>query len=353
MKKTTFLICSLAILSCFGTQAQITLTQSDMPKIGDAFQIAGDNAPTVMPGPSGTNKTWNLSALHNNGIDTFSFAAIYAVPYNADFPGANLAEVINLSGYPIYSYYNSSSSSLTTLGIVWPGFTIGLTNPAQTIMSLPATYGTNWVTTYKNINYYSSYTVGYDSSKEVQHAIDADTIDGWGSITTPAATYSKVLREKSITTIISDSTYYRDSATHIWHFETTNPAGVPSETFYWYANGIGSPVAELGLDTVGKMVHTAEYLYKNITGIAQVKNNSSALVYPNPASSSINIVVKSSTQNGYVKVMDITGREVGNSELTYGRVQLNTSTYASGMYIYLITDMNGNLLDKGKFTVTH
>ena len=53
-----------------------------------------------------------------------------------------------------------------------------------------------------------------------------------------------------------------------------------------------------------------------------------------------------------VFVYDITGRELGCSEIKNGSGVLNTSTYSSGIYLYRIADIAGNVIDLGKFVVT-
>jgi len=358
MKKTTFFnaylgLAALAILTFSSVKAQITLTQSDMPHVGDAFQIANDNAPIVNQGAAGTNKTWDLSGLHNQAVDSSIYVAPYATPYASQFPSSNLTEIIVDGGNSIYAYANTGSGALTTISVVLPGFVIGFVSPAETVVSLPATYLTHWSTAYTNTDYYPGEEVGYDSTKEVQHEVEVDTADGYGKVITPAATYANVLRIAAITTILTDSTYFRDSITHIWKFQTTTPSAAPSENFYWYANGKGTPVASLSLNAVGGPITSGNYLYATITGIAKVSNNSTSLIYPNPASNSINIVVNSANANGYIKIIDLAGREIESTSFSNGKAQLNTSAYANGMYLYLVTDMNGNLLDKGKFTVTH
>jgi len=358
MKKTTRFnaslgIAALAVLAFSSVKAQITLTQSDMPRIGDAYQVATDNTPTVTPGSAGANVTWNLSALNNQGVDTSFYVAPYVTPYASQFPSSNLTEIIVDGGNSIYGYLNTSASALTTQSVVFPGFVIGFVSPAETVVALPATYLSHWSTAYTNTDYYPGEEVGYDSTKEVQHEVEVDTVDGWGKVITPAATYANVLRTKVITTVLTDSTYFRDSITHVWKFQTVTSPAAPTENFYWYANGKGSPAASLSLNTVGGATTSGNYLYATITGIGKVSNNLTTEVYPNPASSSINFVLNSGNANGYIKIIDLAGREIEATTFSNGRAKLNTSSYASGMYLYLMTDTSGNLLDNGKFTVTH
>jgi hypothetical protein len=50
-------------------------------------------------------------------------------------------------------------------------------------------------------------------------------------------------------------------------------------------------------------------------------------------------------------VYDIAGRQIGQTEMKNGMAILNTSSFASGIYFYHVTDKSGNILDNGKFSV--
>jgi hypothetical protein len=80
-----------------------------------------------------------------------------------------------------------------------------------------------------------------------------------------------------------------------------------------------------------------------------VKNNVS--IYPNPASSDISI--KCSVAAISVDVMDVTGRKIGNYTMTNNEASVKTSTFAQGIYIYNVIDENNQVINRGKFEVTH
>jgi len=322
--------------------------------MGSTFQVAIDNAPVVTPGSAGTNISWNLSGLHNNGIDTILFAHVYATPYASYFPNANICQIEYSAGSAFYGYFNSGPTALTDVGFVIPGFTVDFYNPLDEIVAVNATYGSSWVSSYRSIQYYPGVQTGFDSSETIAHMIDSAKVDGWGSLTTPATVYGNVLRVNTITTDVIDSFFFRsDTVPHRWYFEGTQAGGVKSQSFEWFAKNIGAPVVTLNLDTARKMVSGGDYIFKTITGIPAVNITPQAVVYPNPSSDYLNILLKSSATEGFIRIMDITGREVEAMPFNYGKVVLNTSTYSAGMYVYSITDISGNLLCEGKFSVVH
>ena len=64
MKKTLLL---LALFATIGLQAQITLTQNEMPSIGDVFLQFDDTVPSaanqLVAFETGANHTWNFATL--------------------------------------------------------------------------------------------------------------------------------------------------------------------------------------------------------------------------------------------------------------------------------------------------
>jgi hypothetical protein len=59
----------------------------------------------------------------------------------------------------------------------------------------------------------------------------------------------------------------------------------------------------------------------------------------------------SSGENEYIKISDITGRELSTAPIYNSQVKMNIFTYASGLYIYTILDKSGNTINRGKFSV--
>lgn len=73
-------------------------------------------------------------------------------------------------------------------------------------------------------------------------------------------------------------------------------------------------------------------------------------VYPNPASSVLNLSATMDASN--VAVFDITGRKLGVYELTNNKVKIETYSYPAGMYFYQLLDQGNKVIHTGKFQVT-
>jgi phosphatidylinositol-3-phosphatase len=92
-----------------------------------------------------------------------------------------------------------------------------------------------------------------------------------------------------------------------------------------------------------------------ISGVNNVAvNNYSFKVVPNPASDMITFNCnRSLAATATISVSDEMGRSIGNYAISGAQLQVNTSAFASGLYIYKVMDNNNNLLGEGKFVITH
>lgn len=73
-------------------------------------------------------------------------------------------------------------------------------------------------------------------------------------------------------------------------------------------------------------------------------------VYPNPATN--NISITSSIDAATIRITDITGRLLGNYSMTDNKTNIQTSTFAAGIYIYSVLDQKKNVLNRGRFEIT-
>ena len=172
---------AVVLLAVLRLGAQITLTQSDMPQVGNVLITASDTAPTVTPGQAGPDQTWDLSAIRNQVAETTFCVTPSSTPYSTDFPSANLAARYVFKSASTFAYSNLSSGSLLSLGniAVETAATISLSdNPAITTMPLPATYLTHWSSAPRMV---TKDNTGVDSLEQISLLSITDTVDGWGT----------------------------------------------------------------------------------------------------------------------------------------------------------------------------
>lgn len=77
-----------------------------------------------------------------------------------------------------------------------------------------------------------------------------------------------------------------------------------------------------------------------------------AIAYPNPANSTFFVSTESSDAK-HLEIIDLTGKIIEKTELVNGKAKIDVSKYYTGIYLYSITDKNGQRLKTNKFTVTH
>ena len=73
-------------------------------------------------------------------------------------------------------------------------------------------------------------------------------------------------------------------------------------------------------------------------------------LYPNPASSELNLVANDETAKTVV-ISDITGRKITELELTNKQAKISLINYSEGVYFYSMLDANNTVLHTSKFVV--
>jgi hypothetical protein len=79
--------------------------------------------------------------------------------------------------------------------------------------------------------------------------------------------------------------------------------------------------------------------------------SASVNVYPDPASTEVNLSVSSTDMANYANIYDITGKKLSSFEVRNNFATVNTSAFAPGLYIYQLYDKSGSLMKTGKFSV--
>jgi len=357
--KKIYALLSIIVLSAFFVgqlSAQITLTAADMPKPADKFVNGYDTLPSSVtrlhPGASGANAVWNFSTLPLSYRDTNAVVTVASTPYAAAFPMATAAD--SVYGTPGYSYFIDSTNFFSIAGAVesvMGNMATVVFKPAFLQLKFPATYGSiSGGTSTAHVPAVPIHYLTFDSAKATIIIEYADTIDSWGTLTTPqygGSTYN-TLRQKHYELDI-DSAYIHSSGTG-WQYLSAVSSATKLYQYRWYANGIGDLVGLMAMDTSGTKVTSFEWYEGFPDGITEISQQHNTLAYPSPCTNQITFHY--SLQNAAnIFIYDVTGRELANTEMKSGIASLNTSAYSAGIYFYHITNNSGQVLDNGKFTV--
>lgn len=327
--------------------AQIVLENNLNFAIGDNYRIDGYTlVNTIDPGPAGPNQVWNFETI--DGEDFFEGEHAIGVdpattPY-ADTAIVAQADVcirnVNETGFGPYSYYRSNSDSRDLLALGWHqtgNSSFSTWYDALTDLVFPMAYGDDFTYDFEMLMYGIDfgYHVMRDSGNVVVEA------DAWGSITTPAGTFTEVLRVKTVSTV------------HSWYrFDAGEPMeylGVFEDVSYnWYAEDIKVPVMiimEFLFKNEDMGMYSANYLaeYDFQTGL-NVMADVSVAVYPSPAKE----VIKMEWPDTFrPRVLSI--RDSKNSTVLIVQnpdPMIDVSALSPGMYYLVLVADEGQVVKK-------
>ncbi len=208
MKKVISQIIFLLVFSC-NLNAQITITESDVPMIGDVqAAIEADVTPGISIGSPGANQTYDFSGLI--GIDTTisEFISPTGTPGENSFPTATLAVE---SGGDI-SYLEINSTATLFLGVSVDTSGMGdyfdlVYDPSIKFIELPTTYGTSYMDESGFSITADGSDLGFDSIRIISREVKNVNFDGYGTVITPLGSFDG-LREEAITTSYDTSQAY-------------------------------------------------------------------------------------------------------------------------------------------------
>ena len=306
MKKIYFLssVLSLSLTAI----AQPTLTGADLnPTIGETMSmIRGDY---ISEGSGGNNLTWDLSAATNNSS--------YGVTVDASTgltPNANID--FNYGGQSDTYYFNDATGQKLYNQFAY-SIMMTYSDPMQ-FLTFPLSMSTSYIDSFE-ASYTSSGVLFYE-----QGTIEV-VADGYGTLITPAGTYTNVLR---VTTTENYTNTY-DVTPYIYHSVSVN----------WYKAGfhhvLASCVTTTDRNSPGLLQYT-EYMVAGVAGITELSVNNSS-VYPNPVETQL-FVNPGQTEITNYDLFSLNGELIYSStESATSTIEINMSSMDKGIYILKLT----------------
>ncbi|HMG14470.1 MAG TPA: T9SS type A sorting domain-containing protein [Saprospiraceae bacterium] len=369
----TFTLLSFLFFISIGLHAQITVTNSGWPKVGDTLKIAADNSPSYALVPAQTtNANWDFSDLKKNNIDLTIFENASAGSSFAQFPGADLVVKSNVAE----TYYNKTAAKFEILGFVgdFAGFGFPLTakysppnverrNPMHYFDINTATY--SFTTTFSAAFLPDSLTnmfPTFDSIRFGQSTSRLDVVDSWGKLKIPEGSFD-ILREKR-TLMNSFKIEVKIPILGWFDLSTFGGAGLvpPADTsvsYVHFADGILEPILILNCNSTGDSIQDAQFrsLTSNV-GVFDPKDRIASLkVFPNPASNFINIKMTDLAQGDYsIILVNLLGQTCKKENLNYpGQIfdyNLNIDGIDPGWYIVSLKNKNDVVTASGTVIIT-
>ena len=341
---TSAIIISLFILSYSGF-GQIIIDKSDMPVMGDTVRVStGLNTSLIDVSETGANYTWDYSELVpiKQRIDTFrnvretpagilfylssDFASRMAG--NLPFPGLEISNS--------FQYYKSLSDAykVTGFAINMQGFPIPANFSSHDILyKFPLEYGNS-----------DSSTSGVDMNIPTIGYIKIDrkrknTVDGWGTLTTPYGTFDVVRLKSEVTEY--DSIYLASQEMGI---------GIPYSyiEYKWLGKNQKIPLLTVRDLVAGILVEYPDYIRGSLGVNEKNKVLSQFNIFPNPVKNNTTITFDlQQPADVSISVLNINGKTIYNStlsKLTNGQHQyiLNFENYNASPGNYFIVINAGN-----------
>ena len=324
----------IALVCCaLVAQAQPTLVASTSnPVVNDAFTVYSFTPTANQQGSAGANQTWNFASLSSSTTLTSTMISPTGTPYVTAHPTAT---IVNKTANTNYEYYKTSSTIWERQGFYNLSAAYSYEN-AQTLLSYPLSYTGTFNDTYRG-----SFSIG-GTIFGFRNGSSTVVADAWGTLTTPAASYTNTLRVKYTDSYL-DSTFL-SGAWQVKNYSMT--------TYLWFKSGIHYPL--MGISYVTGASTSSNAYWIRATGVGIEENLAAQLnmlVYPNPAQERSTLSLElTEASDVMVRVLDLQGREViavPMERYLPGKLQLplDVANLASGNYLLqaIINDRNATI----------
>lgn len=350
--KHCYLFCGMLAASA-ALQAQITITSSDFGNIGDQFFVGQDPNPTVTPGNSGANQTWNFTGLVTSSLDTIYFLDPATVPAAASVSGVNLVTESNEG----YFFLERNNSGVYTRGVAstFNGAPVlAEYSPAQDLLPFPSTLGDNFSST---SSFSTTVFLGLDTNAlGCQIQLDSIRLNRQSTLTTNFDAEGTVqlpleniqaLRAYSVDASTDSIFIYAPNAVSCPPFINipqgwslmpdflAQSIGLPggsytqnTEVYTWYANNENFGVVAMRMDAQGGVESVLFKSDASQVSIDQV-SETSLNIFPNPVEGG-SLVIEGAESGDEVLLMDMAGRVVARQTPANG--QVSVEGLSSGIY---------------------
>ncbi|MBK9732527.1 MAG: T9SS type A sorting domain-containing protein [Chitinophagaceae bacterium] len=330
------LIPVLLLMTCISASAQITITQADMPHPGGTYITTGlvlDLA--IDPVETGPDHIWDFQQLTplTSTTDTFYDQTELSFLYQLLYTGANLVDktaysisIDQLSLDDVYLIYKSNSTLYEQYGFAgtFDGIPVPIVyGEKDVIYNFPLQYGD--VDSSESGFAFGLTGFGYVSQQRKR----VNTVDGWGTVKTPAGTFN-ALRVSS--TILDVDSVYLDTL----NFGTN--VTLKSYEYKWLAAGSGTPVFQINAQDVLGLPVVTQITYQDTTlqtGIRPVATSgiSLASVFPNPANDMLQIKTNETVDGPlHLTVTNLSGKIIAKRILSHPVSVLDLSSWSNGIY---------------------
>lgn len=299
--------------------AQITITQDDMPQAGDTLRVseAVDFA-GIDYVSTGAGFSWDFTSLgpYNQRVDTFVSVSETPLAYQLMFfLNSNLAKkegaMDQIPGFQVtdyYTFYKNSSSEFksTGFGITLNGIPIpNVYNEPDIIYHFPLSYGS----ADSSDAIYELAIPGLGYMGGWKHRVNH--VDGWGDVSTPFGQFEAI---RVRTDIEQYDSIYIDSLGFGF------PIYRNVTEYKWLTNGVGFPIMKVTDDGILPMFEYADSVrtipFLGVEDNFQMPDEMA--IFPNPATEVINVKIPEGFEGpGTIELHNLSGIRIGTYELYF------------------------------------
>lgn len=357
-----------------GFRAQITVTASSFPEIGDTLFLNIDNLPVnISVSDPGPDQRWDFSTLQS----PFSRKTVVRFPGDGEgSAGFSGADFMIMLGENLEGYFRSTPNQLRVLGYYGED-PLGL--GAETLTR----FNPYIVDRHVPLRYLDDFQSGYNLSLTIpadelpRQILDQlpitpdslririqsereDFVDAWGKLIIPGGIYD-VLREKRIET--RKTRLDAKIGFLPWQDITSLVPGIDqlgdltTVSYHYFSNEIKEPVAVLFLDESEETVLRVEYKANDVTTDVQSIHDLKPGVYafPNPAIVNVRFEFSNLPADNYtLTIFNILGVEMWQEDyfIDGSRTEkVNIASLRKGTYLYSLSDSRGRTLTTKRLMV--
>jgi hypothetical protein len=356
-------------------QAQIVIGDGDFPSAGTTITFGSDDDVTNLTlnlgSASATPQTWNFSVLQTDTLYDIGFYDPTTISGGSDFPTADLA-VDQFGGY---AFADVTAGSVQILGLNTDfGVVLGL--PVPFLASIPAedpwtifTFPSSVGTSYNDIAIFdakfpstglipSPFNLVFnpDSVRFKRHITTQSLIDAEGALTDVLGTVHPVLRQ-SFNEFTVDTIWGYSNSTGQWTLAPnfpgifSNPSISDIDRLRYISKTLGYFVVQITLDGNGQ---PASATFKSdasqcCTSVEEVVARGGNVIYPNPASSAIN--VRTGGEMYTFEILDLSGKLVASHALSYDNQSVSIDALSNGLYVFRMISTDGRTAHAGRLSV--
>ena len=356
----------LLAASPIAVAAQITLSESTLPEVGERFESIVDTAYADVNGNigrAGADRTWIFGNLQADG----TACTTYSAPSDSmalALPGADLVERTGATceDFETELFLERDGGDLSIVGLgVAPLPVVGLAAPVL-YQRAPLYFGdAGSGTIEQRVEFGPDVIASLTDDEQIREVVDSIRVDltvttvvsadGWGRAGTTTDDLTDVLRVRRLTTT-TQSTEARITFLGLstWLAIAEIPGVDPNllppteivlDTYEWWADGRAAPLFRVTVDEEGQPI-TAERAVVEVSGLAEVADAEAAL---SVTSSAGGVVFTRETTEGAMRVhvYSVDGAQVAKTRLPDGQssAAVDAATWPAGLYFARAIDARG------------